>query len=141
MICLEAKAMVHEHQIRVYYEDTDFAGIVYYANYFKFIERARTELLREIGVDQTIMLNEHKMVFVVRRLEADFCKPTYFNDLITVQTKCLHHSKVKVTLFQTIIRESETVFNSEIELASVNDSGRIQPLPVEIQQKFDQIVE
>ena len=71
---------MHQFSLRVYYEDTDLAGIVYYANYLKFIERGRSEWVRSLGVDQVALKAEHGIVFAVRRVEADYLKPAKFDD-------------------------------------------------------------
>ena len=78
--------MSHLFKLRVYYEDTDLAGIVYYANYLKFIERARSEWVRELGIDQRRIKEEDGMVFAVRRIEADYLAPAHFDDELEVQT-------------------------------------------------------
>ena len=77
----------HVFPIRVYYEDTDLAGIVYYANYLKFIERARTEWLRSLDVDQTALKTDHGVVFAVRHVTADYIKPARFDEALDVVTK------------------------------------------------------
>jgi len=74
-------------KIRVYYEDTDLAGIVYYANYFKYIERGRTEFLRDIGVDQMALKSQKGVVFAVRHVDADFLKPAKMDDMLDVSTE------------------------------------------------------
>ena len=78
--------MTHRFTLRVYYEDTDLAGIVYYANYLKFIERARSEWVRELGIDQQAMKRDSGRVFAVRRIEADYLSPAYFDDVIEVRS-------------------------------------------------------
>ncbi len=79
--------MTHRFDLRVYYEDTDLAGIVYYANYLKFIERARTEFVRALGVDQTALKVGQGIVFAVRRVEAEYLLPAVFEDDLTVETR------------------------------------------------------
>ncbi|MYF88382.1 MAG: YbgC/FadM family acyl-CoA thioesterase, partial [Boseongicola sp. SB0676_bin_33] len=90
--------MTHCFKIRVYYEDTDLAGIVYYANYLKFIERARTEWVRERGVDQAKLKEGHGIVFAVRRVEADYLAPARFNDDLVVETRLSSHSGARIGL-------------------------------------------
>ena len=77
--------MVHNTQIRVYYEDTDMGGVVYYANYLKFLERGRSDAVREAGISQ-LEMRDAGLVFVVRRVEADYLRPARFEDLLRVQT-------------------------------------------------------
>ena len=83
--------MTHRFELRVYYEDTDLAGIVYYANYLKFIERARSEWVRERGIDQRRLRADEGIVFAVRRIEADYLAPATFDDLLTVVTDIGRH--------------------------------------------------
>ena len=78
--------MSHRLTLRVYYEDTDLAGIVYYANYLKYIERGRTEYVREAGIDQVRLKADEGIVFAVRRIEADYSAPAKFDDLLDVVT-------------------------------------------------------
>ena len=89
------ETMSHQFELRVYYEDTDLAGIVYYANYLKFIERARSEWVRGLGLDQGALKAEEGLVFAVRRVVADYVRPAVFDDLLQVRTTLL---EAEVTL-------------------------------------------
>lgn len=106
-------------QVRVYYEDTDAAGVVYYANYLKFMERARTEWLRALGVEQTTLLDELGVVFVVRHVAADYLKPARFNDLLTVLTRIKRLSQARIRFTQSIQCDCVLV-TSEVEVVCVN---------------------
>ena len=110
---------VHSFPIRVYYEDTDAAGIVYYANYLKFAERARTEALRVAGIDQSDMLREHQVGFVVRKCACEFLKPARLDDLLTIETRLLDISKVSIELQQTVLSSKETLVTMEVKLVVV----------------------
>jgi acyl-CoA thioester hydrolase len=77
---------VHRHPVRVYYEDTDLAGIVYYANYLRFLERGRSEMVREAGISQ-LEMKAQGLVFAVRRVEADYLRPAHFEDELIVETR------------------------------------------------------
>jgi len=90
--------------VRVYYEDTDVAGVVYYANYLKFMERARTEWLRSIGVDQTRLLEEG-LLFVILSTNVNFLKPARFNDLLRVTCEVVEHTRTSFSFTQEIFRE------------------------------------
>lgn len=90
--------------IRIYYEDTDAGGIVYYANYLKFFERGRTELLREFDIEQDTLLAEN-IAFVVKKVEMDYIKPARFNQLITVKTKVSSCAKASLLFKQEILDE------------------------------------
>jgi acyl-CoA thioester hydrolase len=120
---------VHTFPVRVYYEDTDAAGIVYYANYLCFAERARTEALRLSGIDQSDLMNEHKIGFVVRRCTADFLKPAMLDDLLTIQTRLHDISKVSMDMRQTIMRGDETLVTLDVKLAVVGEGMKLTRLP------------
>ena len=89
--------MAHRFALRVYYEDTDLAGIVYYANYLKFIERARSEWVRDMGIDQ-LRLRAEGVSFAVRRIEADYLRPALFDDELTVTTRTEVVSPARIEL-------------------------------------------
>ena len=89
---------MHTFTLRVYYEDTDLAGIVYYANYLKFIERARSEWVRGLGIDQALLRAKQGIVFAVRRVEADYLRPAVFDDVLSVQTTLADHSGARLVL-------------------------------------------
>jgi acyl-CoA thioester hydrolase len=121
--------MPHQFQTRVYYEDTDLAGIVYYANYLKFIERARSEWVREIGVDQ-VALKARGLVFAVRRIEADYLSPARFDDLLTVSTSVLSRSAARLVLAQDVLRAGRVLFCAHVTLVCLDVQGRPQRLPL-----------
>lgn len=89
--------------IRVYYEDTDNGGVVYYANYLKFMERARTEWLRERGVEQNVLAEQQGLIFAVRSAQLDYLKPGRFNDLLSVSVKVVDAGKVSLSFEQTVV--------------------------------------
>ena len=108
----------HRFPVRVYYEDTDLAGIVYYANYLKFIERARSEWVREIGVDQRAMKADG-IVFAVRRVEADYIAPAFFEDDLIVETMPISMTPARLVLGQLVLRQDVVLFRSEITLVAL----------------------
>ena len=118
----------HRFPVRVYYEDTDLAGIVYYANYLKFIERARSEWVREIGVDQRVM-KAHGIVFAVRRVEADYIAPAVFEDDLIVETTPISMTPARLVLGQSVLRQDVVLFRSEITLVALGDGGKPLRLP------------
>lgn len=122
----------HSMNIRVYYEDTDLGGIVYYANYLRFIERARSEWLRDLGIDQIKMRNERDAIFVVTNLKVDYLLPAYFDDMLTVDTKIQIVSPVRVYFYQNIFRQEDVIFKAEVCVACTSTSGKIQRLPEKI---------
>ena len=121
----------HRLTIRVYYEDTDLAGIVYYANYLKFIERARTEWVRGLGIDQTRVKAEAGVVFAVRRIEADYILPARFDDLLSVETKLVGVTAARVVLGQRVWRDATLLFDASVMLVALTETGRPARLPAE----------
>lgn len=105
--------------VRVYYEDTDSGGVVYYANYLKFLERARTEWLRALGFEQTELLCDYNVLFVVRRVEVDYLKPAVFNDLLTVTARVHETGRSWIELDQTVEREGVLV-KARVKIVCVN---------------------
>ncbi|OCX65885.1 tol-pal system-associated acyl-CoA thioesterase [Thioclava sp. SK-1] len=128
--------MAHEFALRVYYEDTDLAGIVYYANYLKFIERGRSEWVRALGIDQLRMKAEEGVVFAVRRVEADYLKPAKFDDELVVRTALVAETGARIVLDQEVLRGGEKLFAAQIILVCVNESGGAQRLSAEIRRKL-----
>ena len=124
----------HHFDIRVYYEDTDLAGIVYYANYLKFIERARTEWVRTLGVDQARLKAEQGIVFAVRRVVADYLSPARFDDLLTVQTEPIDSTAVRLRLKQSVLRGDIVLFCAEVTLVALTESGKPARLPADVRR-------
>ena len=123
----------HSMNIRVYYEDTDLGGVVYYANYLRFIERARSEWIRELGIDQIKMRNEEEAIFVVTKIKADYLSPAHFDDILTVDTSIEVVSPVRAYFYQNILREEEVIFKAEVCVTCTSNSGKVQRLPEKIQ--------
>ena len=121
----------HRWPIRVYYEDTDLAGIVYYANYLRFIERARSEMVRAAGIDQTAM-KAAGQVFAVARLEADYRAPAKFDDELIVETSVTKTTPARLTLQQVVTRESTLIFEAKVVLVCLGPDGRPTRLPPQI---------
>jgi acyl-CoA thioester hydrolase len=127
--------MTHTHPIRVYYEDTDLAGIVYYANYLRFIERARTEWVRSLGVDQ-VALRAQGIVFAVARVEADYLAPARFDDVLEVRTDMQAISGVRITLAQDVWRGDQRLFASVVVLVALTDRGTPARLPQALRSRL-----
>ena len=123
--------MTHRFPIRVYYEDTDMAGIVYYANYLRFIERARSDWVREIGIDQLAM-KAAGTVFAVRRVEADYLAPAVFDDVLEVRTGLVSLSAARMVMSQDVWRDSELLFRALVTIVSIAEGGRPARLPAEL---------
>ena len=129
-----------KHRFRVYYEDTDAGGVVFYANYLKFIERGRTEYLRDLGFDQGSLAEEKNIVFVVKSLSADYLSPAYLDDMIEVQTIIKSNKNASLVFTQKILSlEKNTVlFNAEVKVVSVLKNN-LKPcaVPQEIMEKLN----
>lgn len=121
--------MSHTFQCRVYYEDTDLAGIVYYANYLKFIERARTEWVASLGIDQMALRAAEGIVFAVRRVEADYLRPAKFGDDLVVETRLQTVGGARLVLDQAITRGDERLFVAVVTLVCVTDAGVAARVP------------
>lgn len=117
------------YRLRVFYEDTDAGGVVYYANYLKFAERARSELLRAFGVSQKALAEAGGPIFTVRRVEADFLAPAYLDDELQVRTTVLEHGGARVAMGQVIGRDQEDLVRMRVEIACVNAKGRATRIP------------
>ncbi|MBX2856986.1 MAG: tol-pal system-associated acyl-CoA thioesterase [Rhodobacteraceae bacterium] len=118
--------------MRVYYEDTDFGGVVYYANYLKFIERARTEMLRAQGIDQIELQREHGLLFVVRRCGVDYRAPARFDDQLEVETETIRVRRASLNLRQQVLREGALLVSAEVQVACVDDGLKPVALPAQI---------
>lgn len=121
--------MQHDMPVRVYYEDTDLAGVVYYANYLRFIERGRTEALRAAGVDQGRLKAEGGVVFVVRRVEADYLAPARFDDLLGVSTRLEALTGATLRMAQEVTRDGVVLFRARVVIACMGTDGRPRRLP------------
>ena len=120
---------VHLYPLRVYYEDTDAAGLVYYANHLKFAERARTEMLRVMGFEQERMRHEMGLVFVVRHCTADYRAAARLDDDLTVATRVVAPGGAALDLAQEIRRGETVLVALEFRIAAIGKSGRPQRLP------------
>ncbi|WP_432447962.1 tol-pal system-associated acyl-CoA thioesterase [Aliiroseovarius marinus] len=124
---------MHHFPIRVYYEDTDMAGIVYYANYLRYIERARSDWVRTLGVDQNAM-RDAGQVFAVRRVEADYLAPAKFDDALQVETSVQQVSGARLVLDQVVKRDEQPLFQAVVTIVCVSDSGAPARLPANIRR-------
>jgi acyl-CoA thioester hydrolase len=123
---------------RVYYEDTDFSGLVYHARYLHFLERGRTDYLRCLGVEQRelITADEEGLVFVVHRMEIDFKAPARMDDILTVLTHTQKAGGAKMVLNQEIRRDDTLLIAAKVVIAVINANGRPRRLPEALAAKF-----
>lgn len=133
------KDKVHHFPIRVYYEDTDVGGVVYYANYMKYMERARSEMLRALGIDQAEMLdynNAEDVSFVVRRAEIDYKGAAKFDDCLVVRTEIIDVRGASIIMKQEIFKDDISLIESIIKAAVVGANGKTKRLPHSIKEKL-----
>ena len=126
----------HRWTLRVYYEDTDLAGIVYYANYLRFIERARTEWVRTLGIDQAELRAETGIVFAVRRVEADYFSPARFDDELVVETSVEAATRARIVLRQEVTRAGAVLFVAVVTLVTLDGRGRAVRLPAALTRRL-----
>jgi len=108
--------------VRVYYEDTDAGGVVYYANYLRYLERARTEMLRALGFEQDKLAQDHNIIFIVRKVTIDYLKPAIFNEELTVNARITGLRKASMLFEQTIYnKQNDLLCQAEIRIACINN--------------------
>jgi len=132
--------MTHRLTIRVYYEDTDLAGVVYYANYLHYIERGRSEALRDLGVDQTALKRDLGLVFVMRRLNIDYLAPGVFDDVLEVRTTVNRLRGASIEMAQEVWRGDACLTRAAVTVACMNPAGRPQRLPKHVRDRLGGLV-
>jgi acyl-CoA thioester hydrolase len=128
--------MTHHFEIRVYYEDTDMGGIVYHANYLKFIERARSAWVRDLGIDQNAMRVQDGLIFAVRRIEADYLGPARFDDTLKVETRTVQVTGARLVMDQTVSRGGEKLFQAVVTVVCLTEAGQPARLPANIRRQL-----
>ncbi|SFH93314.1 tol-pal system-associated acyl-CoA thioesterase [Albimonas pacifica] len=128
----------HRLTVRVYYEDTDLAGVVFYANYLRYYERGRSDALRELGVDQSA-LKAAGVVFVVRRIEVDYVAPARFEDLLEVVTRVETLKGASAVMGQEIRRDGLTLNRARVSVACMTLDGRPVRLPPEARAAMERL--
>lgn len=126
--------------VRIYYEDTDSGGVVYYANYLKFMERARTEWLRAAGFEQDELINRLGVLFAVRKVEADYLSPARFNDELTVTASIVERGRASLSFWQEVRRSSDNklLCQGRIKIVSLkHDTLKPCAIPQEINQTIE----
>ncbi|WP_436093687.1 tol-pal system-associated acyl-CoA thioesterase [Bosea sp. LjRoot237] len=122
-------AGAHSISVRVYYEDTDFSGVVYHASYLRFMERGRTELIRALGIEQRELFDgDAALGFAVRRMLIDFVRPAVMDDLLTVETKPTLARGATMELEQRVLRGEEVLVTAQVKVACVG-GGKARRIP------------
>ena len=133
---IEIMSNSHIYKLKVFVEDVDF-GRVFYSRYLQYIERARTELIHEkFGLTLTQLMNEHELMFVVRKCKIKYLKSAFFEDNLSVETTVLKKTNVRINLLQEVKRGVEVLVRAEVELAVVDRSGSIKKLPKDLFAKI-----
>jgi acyl-CoA thioester hydrolase len=137
---LSSSGICFEFPVRVYYEDTDAGGVVYFANYLRFMERARTEWLRRLGFDQSELRERQGILFVVRGVEATYHRPARLDDALTVQSRLTSLSRVALRFEQSIEREGETLVSGSSDVICVGaDSLRPSRMPEPLMRVLQEV--
>ena len=120
------------YTFKIYYEDTDSGGVVYYANYLKFIERARTEMINELGFTLTKLLNDYDRLFLVKKIECDYIESCKLEDTLNVQSNILVLKNASFELEQNLLKQDKIIFRSKIVMVCVNSQGAPSKIPTEL---------
>ena len=120
-----------QYTFKIFYEDTDAGGVVYYANYLKFIERARTEMINELGFTLTTLLKDYDRLFLVKKIECDYIESCKLEDRLNVQSRVLVLKNASFELEQNILKQNNIIFRSKILMVCVNSQGAPSKIPSE----------
>jgi acyl-CoA thioester hydrolase len=136
------EARTHVFPVRVYYEDTDFSGLVYHASYLRFMERGRSEFLRLTGAGHTTMFAaSDPLVWVVRRMTIEFLRPARIEEALTVRTRVVELAGARMRLDQRVFRAGEPLVTAEVEVATVARDGRPRRVPDSTREKLELFLE
>ena len=137
---MNAHAQPFAWPVRVYYEDTDVGGVVYYANYLKFMERARTEWLRALGFDMSAMAREYRCHFVVQRAEIDFLRPARLDDELVATVVLARAGHARLALVQDVLRDGQRLAGGRVRLACITtDTWQPTPMPAALKIKLEKL--
>ena len=125
-----------KHNVKIYYEDTDAGGVVYYANYLKFLERARTEALVRIGLSNIKIKNDFKALIIVKSCNIEYKKSAFLEDEIIIESSITSFSRTSFTMRQNIFKNDEKILIAKIHLVFVNMEGKPTKIPENILNKF-----
>lgn len=129
----------HVFPLRVYFEDTDAGGIVFYANYFKFAERARTEMMRDVGIESSQMINDHGLVFVVKSLTAEYKKPARLDDLLEVRTTIEKIGGASMTGNQQVFRGDDELVHINVCLVCMDEAAKAARISGPLRDTLEQL--
>ena len=124
------------HKIKVYYEDTDAGGVVYYANYLKFLERARSEAIADIGLSNQKIKKDFGLLIIVKSCNINFKKSAYLEDILKIKSSIISYSKTSLSMNQIIYKEDDVIVNAKVHLVFINEKGKPNRIPEEIITKL-----
>ena len=125
-----------KHEIKVYYEDTDAGGVVYYSNYLKFLERARTEMINSIGLSNKKLLEEHKTLIIVKSCNVEYLSPSKLEDRLQIYSSIESINKASFVMIQDIKKDDDLIVKAKIKLVTVNYEGRPIKIPSVLKNKL-----
>ena len=129
----------HRQKVRVYYEDTDFSGIVYHASYLRFIERGRSDYIRLLGVEHSVLDAGHdgeRLALAVRHMDINFIRSAHIDDVLVIETRVREMKGARLLLEQQILREGEEIFNAVVTVVVINREGKPRRLPDALRTAF-----
>ena len=127
-------------KIKVYYEDTDAGGVVYYANYLKFLERARSEALYNIGYTNSGLLESHNLLLIVKSCNIEYKKPAKFEEILEIVSEVTSFTKTSFIMKQNILRDNELITIADIHLVAVDKKGKPSKIPDELKKKIRKLI-
>ncbi len=125
------------HEIKVYYEDTDSGGVVYYSNYLKFLERARTELIHSIGLSNQKLLDDYKTLIIVKSCNIEYIKPAKLEDKLQIYSSIQSFNKASFIMIQNIKKGDDLIIKAKLKLVTVNKEGKPIKIPAVLEKQFD----
>ena len=124
------------HEVKIYYEDTDVGGVVYYSNYLKFLERARTEFLSSIGLSNKKLLNEYKTLIIVKSCNIEYLKSAKLEDKLKIYSSIESFRKVSFIMLQNIKKDNDLIIKAKLKLVTVNQKGKPIKIPRVLEKEF-----
>ena len=129
-----------KYEVKIYYEDTDAGGVVYYANYLKFLERARSEAIYEMGFSNTELKKEFGVLIIVKSCNIDYKKPAIFEDKLSIISTIKEITKTSFIMEQNINRDKELIASADIHLVAVNSDGKPTKIPEILKNKLNEYI-
>ena len=128
-----------KHEIKIYYEDTDVGGVVYYSNYLNFLERARTEMIETVGLSNKKLLEENKTLIIVKSCNIEYVSPAKLEDKITIYSSIQSLSKASFVIIQNIMKDDTLIVKAKLKLVTVNQEGKPIKIPSILEKNYQLI--